>query len=364
MRNDRRSSPEVVVITGASAGIGRATAREFARQGAHIALLARGEEGLEAAKREIEATGGRALVVPTDVANCEAVERAASRVEAELGPIDIWVNNAFAGIFSEFLEMSPDEFRRVTEVTYLGQIWGTRAALRRMVPRDRGSVVLVGSALAYRGIPLQSAYCGAKHALQGFQDSIRTELMHRKSKVSVSMVQLPGVNTPQFDWVRARVPNEPKPTGGVYQPEVAARAIHFAAYSGRKEIIVGAPAYQAIWGDKFASPLIDRLLARTGYEGQQGPEPVDPDRQDNLFEPVPGDHGAHGRFDRRARDASPLLWASMHRTELGLGALALGAIRVGAALLRRDAGRPRPRRTDAARPGRRRGAHRPSSRGA
>ncbi len=325
----------VVVITGASAGIGRATVREFAKNGAHIALLARGEEGLEATRREVEEAGGKALVISVDVADQEAVENAASRIEEELGPIDVWVNNAFVGIFSEFLEMTPEEYRRVTDVTYFGQVWGTMAALRRMVPRNRGSVVLVGSALAYRGIPLQSAYCGAKHAVQGFHDSIRTELLHKKSNVHVTMVQLPGVNTPQFDWARARIPNKPKPSGGIYQPEVAAKAIHFAAYSKRKQVYVGVPALEAILGDKIASSLLDRILAKIGYSGQQRPEPIGPHRQDNMFEPVPGDHGAHGSFDAKARSFSPQLWATMHRGKLALAAGALTAI--GAAWLgRRD----------------------------
>jgi len=335
---------QVVVITGASAGIGRATVREFAAHGAHIALIARGEEGLEAARREVEEAGCKAIVIPTDVADEDAVERAASRVEQELGPIDIWVNNAFAGIFSEFLEMTPEEYRRVTDVTYLGQVWGTMAALRRMVPRDKGSIVLVGSALAYRGIPLQSAYCGAKHAIQGFHDSIRSELFHRKSKVHVTMVQLPGVNTPQFDWARARVPNKPKPTGGIYQPEVAAKAIRFAAHSRRKEVYVGLPAVEAILGDKLASALLDRYLARTGIKGQQRDEPVSPDRRDNLFEPVPGDHGAHGAFDKQARRFSPQLWATMNRKELGLAGAVVGAI-AGAMFFRaRAGGRNKPER--------------------
>jgi hypothetical protein len=223
--------------------------------------------------------------------------------------------------------MTADEFRRVTDVTYLGQVWGTMAALKRMIPRDHGTIVLVGSALAYRGIPLQSAYCGAKHALQGFLDSVRSELLHHKCNVHLTMVQLPGVNTPQFDWVRAKVPGKPRPTGAVYQPEVAARAIRFAASRRRKEIYVGAPAVQAIIGDKIASALLDRYLARWGVQGQQADEPVSPDRRDNLFEPVPGDRGAHGRFDARSRRSSLQLWATMNRNMLAIvsGATAVGA---------------------------------------
>ena len=321
---------EIAVITGASAGIGRATAREFASHGCKVALLARGRAGLAAAASEVEHLGGEALIIPTDVADHAAVERAAERVVAEWGAIDIWVNNAFAGIFSRFTDMTPEEYRRVTDVTYMGQVHGTRAALKRMLPRDHGSIVLVGSALAYRGIPLQSAYCGAKHAVQGFLDSLRCELLHRNSKVRLTMVQLPGVNTPQFDWVRAHVEGKPKPTGAVYQPEVAARAIHFAARSGRKEVIVGAPALKAIWADKLLSPLLDRYLGRTGFAGQQADEPVGPDRRDNLFAPLPGDHGAHGRFDRQARSSSLQLWATMNRTGLaaaaGVAALGLGLL--------------------------------------
>ena len=329
---------ETIVITGASAGVGRATVREFAQRGADIALLARGRDGLEAAAREVREAGGRALVIPTDVADEEAVERAAARIEAELGPIDIWINNAFAGIFAEFMDMTPAEYRRVTDVTYYGQVWGTMAALRRMIPRDRGSIVLVGSALAYRGIPLQSAYCGAKHAVQGFLDSLRSELLHRGSNVHVTMVQLPAVNTPQFGWARAKVPNRPKPAGRIYQPEVAARAIRYAAYSHRKEINVGFPAVKAILGDKLMSPLLDRYLARTGYEGQQRDTPIPPGRPDNLFEPVPGDHGAHGAFDSKAHASSPQLWMTMNRGKLALAAA--GALAAGAFLLsgRRDRG--------------------------
>ena len=311
---------EVVVVTGASAGIGRATVRRFARDGASIGLLARGRDGLEAAAREVEELGGRALVIPTDVSDSAAVEHAAEAVEAEFGPIDIWINNAFAGIFSPFMDMSEEEYRRVTDVTYFGQVHGTRAALKRMQPRDHGAIVLVGSALAYRGIPLQSAYCGAKHAIQGFLDSVRSELLHDRSKVRLTMVQLPGVNTPQFDWVRAHVPGRPKPTGAVYQPEVAADAIHFAAHANRKQLIVGVPALEAIWGDKLASPLLDRYLGRTGFAGQQSSEPVSPDRRDNLFDPVPGDHGAHGRFDAQAKDSSLQLWATKNRAGLALAA--------------------------------------------
>ena len=320
---------EVAVITGASAGIGRATVREFARRGCSIALLARGLEGLEAAARDIEELGGRALVIPTDVADADAVEAAAERAVKQFGRIDVWVNNAFAGIFSRFMDMSLEEFRRVTDVTFMGQVHGTRAALKHMLSRDSGSIVLVGSALAYRGIPLQSAYCASKHAVQGFLDSLRVELLAQESRVRLAMVQLPGVNTPQFDWIRAHTRGKPKPVGAVYQPEVAARAIWKAAHSSRKEWIVGAPAYQAVFGDKLMSPILDRYLARDGIEAQQDAERVRPDRKDNLFEPVPGDHGAHGRFDQQARTRSPLLWLSENRALLAGGAaLAAGAVAV------------------------------------
>ena len=294
-----------------------------------MALLARGRDGLEAAAREVEELGGRALVIETDVADPGQVERAADRVVEEFGRIDIWVNNAFAGIFSRFMDMSLEEFRRVTDVTFFGQVHGTRAALRHMLPRNRGTIVLVGSALAYRGIPLQSAYCAAKHAVQGFQDSIRSELLAMDSKVHLTMVQLPGVNTPQFDWIRAHVRGRPRPVGAVYQPEVAALAIWKAAHSTRKQWLVGAPAFQAVVADKLMSPLLDRYLAETAVDAQQDGQALEPDRKDNLFEPVPGDHGAHGRFDEGARTRSPLLWASEYRGWLTAGA----AIALGTGLL-------------------------------
>ncbi len=328
---------QIAVITGASAGIGRATAREFARRGCSVALLARGREALAAAAREAEELGAQALAIPTDVAEPDQVERAAEQVLDRFGRVDIWVNNAFAGIFSRFMDMSFDEFRRVVDVTFFGQVHGTRAALKHMLPLDRGSIVLVGSALAYRGIPLQSAYCSAKHALQGFQDSVRSELLASGSKVRLTMVQLPGVNTPQFDWIRAHVPGRPQPVGTVYQPEVAARAIWSAAHSNRKQWIVGAPAYQAIFADKLMSPLLDRYLAKYGVEAQHDEQPLEPGRDDNLFAPVAGDPGAHGRFDDRAKTRSPLLWASEHRGLLAAGAVA--AVGAGLWSARRKGGR-------------------------
>jgi NAD(P)-dependent dehydrogenase (short-subunit alcohol dehydrogenase family) len=316
-----RSTAETVVVTGGTAGVGRATVREFARNGANVAILARGEDRLRATKAEVEQLGGKAIAISVDVSDARAVEEAAERIERDLGEIDVWVNNAFAGIFARFLDVTPEEYERVTAVTYLGQVNGTRAALKRMMPRNRGSIVLVGSALAYRGIPLQSAYCGAKHAIQGLLDSVRTELIHDAPGVQITMVQLPGLNTPQFEWIRAKLPGKPRPIGAVFQPEVAARAIYFAAHEHRKEVFVGYPTAESIWGDKIASAWLDDYLAKVGFEGQQSPEPVSPDRKDNLFEPVPGDFAAHGRFDDEARDESPELWASMHKKQIGLAAL-------------------------------------------
>ncbi|PYS77000.1 MAG: short-chain dehydrogenase [Acidobacteria bacterium] len=323
----QKAKPEVVVITGASAGVGRATAREFARRGAHVGLIARGRDGLEGARREVERMGGRALVLPLDVADHGAVEGAAEAVENQLGPIDVWVNNAMLSVFSPVKKMRPEEYRRVTEVTYLGVVHGTLAALKRMLPRDRGVIVQVGSALAYRGIPLQSAYCGAKHAVQGFMDSLRSELLHDESRVRVTMVQLPALNTPQFSWVKSRLPREPQPVPPIFQPEVAARAIYWAAHEDRRELYVGWPTVKAVVGNKAAPGLADWYLARMGYDAQQTCEPVSPERRDNLWEPVPGDHGAHGSFDERSSATSTQLWATTHRSLFalaGAGAL-LGA---------------------------------------
>ena len=289
------------MVTGASAGIGRAVVREFAKQGASIGLLARGTEGLDGARRDVEAAGARALAVPTDVADPDAVEFAATMIEDELGPIDVWVNDAMTTVFSWFDEIEPDEFRRATEVTYLGAVWGTRSALKRMLPRDRGTVMQVGSALAYRGIPLQAPYCGAKHAMKGFTESIRTELRAKGSNVHVGMTQLPGLNTPQFDHCRAKLPNHPQPVKPIFQPEVAAEAIVNAVRKRKREIYVGLPTRYTIWGNKLAPWLAERYLAKTAIKGQQSDQPVDPNRPDNLFEPVPGDPGAHGPFDAEAK---------------------------------------------------------------
>ena len=325
--------PRVIVITGASAGVGRATAQMFARtEGAWIGLLARGEDGLEGARRDVEALGGRALTVPCDVAGADAVEAAAARVEAEFGPIDVWVNNAMASVFSPVKEMTAEEFRRVTEVTYLGTVHGTLAALKRMGPRDRGHIVQVGSALAYRGIPLQAAYCASKHATQGFMDSLRAELIHDKSRIVVTMVQLPALNTPQFGWVKSRLPHKAQPVPPIYQPEVAAEAVVFASKHRRREIYVGLPTVIAILGNRVLPGLGDWYLGKTGYQGQQTTEPEEPNRPDNLYKPLPGDAGAHGRFDSRAAGFSPQLWTNLHRDWM-LGAGLLAAVATAGTIL-------------------------------
>jgi NADP-dependent 3-hydroxy acid dehydrogenase YdfG len=318
-------SSEVVVLTGASAGLGRAIAIEFGRNGAKVALLARGKEGLEDAKREIEAAGGQAIAIPTDVADAQAVESAAQRAEELLGPIDIWVNNAMTSVFSPFKLMKPEEFERVTKVTYLGVVYGTMAALKRMLPRDRGSIVQVGSALAYRSIPLQSAYCGAKHAIAGFTDSLRCELIHDQSKVRLTMVQMPALNTPQFDWVRSHLKHRAQPVPPIFQPEVGARAVYAAAHGNRREIYVGTSTVGAIVGQKIAPGWLDRYLGRTGYQSQQTDEPEDPNRPNNLWEPLTNHHTTHGRFDARARKRSYELWTDLHRGSVALGVSALAA---------------------------------------
>ncbi|MGB6482384.1 MAG: SDR family oxidoreductase [Candidatus Acidiferrales bacterium] len=329
MRNG--GSPEVVVITGASAGVGRATARAFARRGARIGLLARGKNGLEGARADVGADGGEALAIPTDVADSNQVEAAAEAVEKQFGPIDIWVNNAMTTIFSPLKEITPEEFKRATEVTYLGAVYGTMAALKRMAPRDCGAIVQVGSALAYRSIPLQAPYCGAKHAIRGFTDSLRSELIHDHSHIHLTMVQMPALNTPQFNWCKTRLPRHPQPVPPIFQPEVAAEAIVWAAHHKRREVYVGGPTVQAIEANKIAPGLLDLYLARTCYDGQQTDEPVSPNRPNNLFEPVAGDHGAHGIFDSQAHDNSAQLWQTTHRswlTAAGLGVAALACAAV------------------------------------
>lgn len=313
----------VVVVTGASAGVGRAVVRDFAREGARIGLIARGKVRLEAAARDVEQAGGKAIVLPADVADADAVENAAARVEHDFGPIDVWVNNAMTTIFAPFHEITPAEFKRATEVTYLGCVHGTMAALRRMRQRNRGSIVQVGSALAYRSIPLQSAYCGAKHAIVGFTDSIRSELIHQDSRIHITVVHLPAMNTPQFSWCRTRLPRHPEPVPPIFQPEVAARAIVWASSHRRREIYVAWPTVKAIYGEMIAPGYADKYLAQIAYSGQETSQPVAPDRPDNLFEPAPGDYAAHGIFDGRASASSPLTWLDLHRGIAGAGAAAL-----------------------------------------
>jgi NAD(P)-dependent dehydrogenase (short-subunit alcohol dehydrogenase family) len=333
MRTRLDDQRAVVVITGASAGVGRATARAFAQRGACIGLIARGRSALEATKRDVEALGGRAIVFPADVAEADAMVAAADAVERAFGAIDIWINNAMVSVFSPVKAMTAAEFKRVTDVTYLGYVHGTLAALRRMLPRDRGTIVQVGSALAKRSIPLQSAYCAAKHAVHGFTESLRCELLHDGSKVTVTMVEMPALNTPQFSWVRSRLPREPQPVPPIFQPEVAAAAIVYAAGSGRKDIYVGMPTVKAIVGNNLFSTWIDRYLAKTGYDAQQTEQPTGLFRRDNLYEPVNGDRGAHGSFDACARSRSVQLWASSHRRQLA-GVLALGGAAALALTLR------------------------------
>lgn len=317
----------IVVITGGSAGIGRATSRKFAHAGCDIALLARGHDGLEGAQREVEAMGRRAIAIPIDVADADQVEAAAERVEHELGPIDVWVNNAMVTVFSPFMDIAPDEYRRATDVTYLGTVNGTRAALKRMRARNRGVIVQVGSALSYRAVPLQAPYCGAKFAIRGFTDALRCELLHERSRVHLTMVQLCAFNTPQFDWGRAHLDRQPQPVPPIFQPEMAARAIVWAANHRRREVWVGRSTVQTILAQRIFPGLLDRLAARFGYNGQITDEPVPPNRRDNLFDPVPGDHGAHGRFDDRAKRWDWQLTANMHRSWLlGAGLLLAGAL--------------------------------------
>jgi short-subunit dehydrogenase len=324
---------ETIALTGASAGIGRATARRFAERGARLGLMARGRDRLEATAREVEALGGEALVLPLDVADAEAVDSAAERIEERFGSIDVWVNNAMATVFAPVRETTPEEFRRATEVTYLGCVWGTMAALRRMLARDRGTIVQVGSALAYRSIPLQGAYCGAKSAIRGFTESLRTELLHDGSDVHVTMVELPAHNTPQFSWSRAKMPRKPQPVRPIFQPEVAAEAILYAATHRRRELVVGWPAVKAINGEKVVPGLLDRYLARNGYDAQQTDEPLDGEREGNLFEPVPGEFGAHGEFDDRSKTRSLLFELDRRR---GTIAIAAGLAGAAAALLSRN----------------------------
>ncbi|HET8528491.1 MAG TPA: SDR family oxidoreductase [Gaiellaceae bacterium] len=329
--------PEVVVVTGATSGVGRAIVERFAREGAHVALLARGREGLDAAAKEVERLGGRALPLPTDVSEYDAVEAAAAATEDVFGEIDIWINDAMTTVFAFFEDIEPDEFRRATEVTYLGAVWGTKVALKRMLPRDRGTIVQVGSAMAYRGIPLQSPYCGAKHAMKGFWESVRTELKHKGANIHMPMVQLPGMNTPQFDHCRSKMPKKPMPVPPIYQPEVAADAVHYAAHDRRRrQVFVGAPTVYTIVGERFAPWLGDWYMAKTGVSGQQTQQQIDPPRQGNLFEPLPRDPGAHGDFDSKAHAHSPVLWISKHRRPVvaAVGGAVAAAAGVAVSMLR------------------------------
>ncbi len=293
-------SQKVVVVTGASAGVGRATVRAFARQGCSVGLIARGTEGLEAAAVEVRREGARAVAVPADVADADAVERAADQIERELGPIDVWVNVAMTTVYAPVAEIAPAEYKRATEVTYLGYVYGTMAALRRMRRRNRGTIVQVGSALSYRAIPLQAPYCGAKFAIRGFTDALRCELLHDRSRIHVTMVQMPALNTPQFNWGRNKLPMRPQPVPPIFQPEVAADAIVFAATARMREVWVGSSSFKAILANKIAPAFLDHYLARFGYKSQMSPEPALKDAPDNLFKPIEGDFGAHGRFDREA----------------------------------------------------------------
>jgi short-subunit dehydrogenase len=328
---------EVVVITGATSGVGRATVRRFAKDGADIALIGRNREGLEAAKAEVEEGGGRALVLPLDIADADAVESAAMAVEESLGPVDIWINNAMTTVFAWFEDVSPEEFKRATDVTYHGMVWGTKAALKRMSARDRGTIVEVGSAMAYQGIPLQAPYCGAKHAEKGFVESLRCELRAKGSKVHVTMVQLPGLNTPQFEHGRVKDLRKPQPVAPVYQPEVAADAIHYAAHHRRREVWAGIPTVYTILGSRIAPWLAERYLAKTAVKGQQTPQPLGEEvRPGNLFDVAQHDEGAHGPFDEKSHERSFQLALSKHRALVGVGAAALGAGAAAAARFTRD----------------------------
>jgi NADP-dependent 3-hydroxy acid dehydrogenase YdfG len=339
----------VVVVTGASAGIGRAIARAFAEQGADVGLIARNRVALENAQVEVERCGGRAVVCVADVADPQQVAEAAEAIERSLGPIDVWVNNAMVTIVAPVHALHPDEVQRVTAVTYLGSVYGTMEALKRMRGRDRGVIIQIGSALSYRAIPLQAAYCGAKFALRGFTDALRTELLHEGSKVRLTMLQLPAVNTPQFDWCRTRMPRAPRPVAPVFEPEMIARAVVWAARHPRRELAVGWPALKAIWGNKIAPALADRYLARNGYRSQMAPRALTAERPDNLFETVAGDAGAHGRFGAEARTHSIQLWLDQHRVAVASGLAGLAAVvamcwRGGRHARRRGNGAPAARR--------------------
>jgi short-subunit dehydrogenase len=322
----------VVVITGASGGVGRATARLFATRGAKIALLARGKDGLEGAKRDVESRGGQALAIPTDVSNFHQVEAAADQTEQAFGPITVWINNAMVSMYSPFMKMKPDEFRHIVDVTFLGQVYGTHCALQRMKNRDNGVVICVGSALAFRSIPLQSAYCASKHAIQGFTESLRSELIHEKSNLRITVVNMPALNTTQFTWTKNNMPHKARPTGTIFQPEVAADAILFAAENNRREIMVGYTTVEATMGEKVIPGLLDHYLAKAAWNGAMLPEPNDPASPNNFWEPLPGDHGSHGNFDELARSHSIQLLASKHRGTV-VGGLALAGLGAATAWL-------------------------------
>ena len=318
---------KTVVITGASAGLGRAMAREFAKHGANVGLIARGIDGLKAANKEVEDLGGKAFIAIADVAHANEIENAAQKIESHFGSIDIWINNAMVSVFAPFEKIEAKDFERVTDVTYLGQVYGTAAALKRMKPRNKGTIILIGSALAYRGIPLQSAYCSAKHAIHGFFESLRSELIHEKSNIKLCMVQLPAMNTTQFEFVKSYLPNKPKPMGKIYEPEVAARAVVEVAKKFQREVYVGYPTVQTILGNKILPGYLDRYLARTGFDGQQTHQPETANRKDNLYEPLPGDHGARGNFDADATNTSIETWASTHRkSSIGIAAAVIAAV--------------------------------------
>ena len=334
---DGRGKREVVVVTGASAGLGRAIVERFARDGSAIGLIARGRERLEDARKSVESLGGKALVLPLDVADAGKVEEAAQTVERELGEIDVWINNAMVSVYSPIKEMPAEEFRRVTEVTYLGYVNGTLAALKRMLPRDRGVIIQVGSALAHRSIPLQSAYCAAKHAIMGFHESLLSELIHDKSRVRTTMVQMPAMNTPQFDWAKNRLPHQTQPVPPIFQPEVGADAVHHAVrHDVGRELLVAWPTVKAVYGEKVVPGYIDRKLGREGYRSEQTLLPADPARPDNLWGPAPGDYGAHGRFDDRAKDHSIELWMAKHRPWLQLAGAAAAGVALAALSSKRE----------------------------
>ena len=325
-------SGKTVVITGASAGLGRAMVREFAKHGANVGMIARGMDGLEGANKDVIELGGHPYIAQADVSNAEEVENAAQKIHDFFGSIDVWINNAMLSVFGPFKKMEMKDFEHVTDATYLGQVYGTHAALKRMIPKDKGTIILIGSALAYRGIPLQSAYCGSKHAIHGFFESLRAELIHDKSNINLCMVQLPAMNTPQFGWVKSYLQNKPQPMGKIYEPEVAARAVVTIAKDPEREVYVGYPTLKTIIGNKVVPGYLDHYLAETGYKGQQTNQPESPDRQNNLWKPVPGDHGAHGTFDSRATNFSLETLAATHR-KITFGVIGAIVAGIGAAVL-------------------------------